>query len=195
VIPLEPLLAAMGVYVLGELGIETTKKMLKHASRADEAGQSKPATATQSCPLKPDDDDPCKHLRSGDPNGPGKYRGGAHGETKGPTGDGLDSHHTPAAQANELGGGPARDDAPAIQMEPEDHADTASYGSSEEAKAYRLSQTRLVKEGKLLEAAQMDIDDIKKVAAASGDPHKYDQALNEMKSYADCLQNQINKNK
>ncbi|MDD2878307.1 MAG: hypothetical protein PHT60_14170 [Acidiphilium sp.] len=40
IIPLEPLLAAMGAYVLGELGIETTKKMLKHAANADEAGRA-----------------------------------------------------------------------------------------------------------------------------------------------------------
>jgi hypothetical protein len=185
----------MGMYVLGELGIESTKKMLKHGSNADEAGRAKAATATQPCPLKPDDDDPCKHLRNGDPNGPGKYRGGAHGETKGPTGDGLDSHHTPSAQANELGGGPARDDAPAIQMEPEDHANTASYGPSKAAQAYRLNQAKLVNEGRLLEATKMDIEDIKKVAAEADDPSKYDQAIKEMKTYADCLQNQIDKNK
>lgn len=190
IIPLEPLLAAMGAYVLGELGIEATKKMLKHASNADGA-RSTAASPTQPCPQKPDDDDPCKNLRKGD--GPGKYRGGAHGEMKGPTGDNLDSHHTPAAQANELGGGPNRDDAPAIQMERKDHADTASFGRSRQAIQYRNKQSQLVNEGKLLEAAQMDIDDIKKVAAASGDPHKYDQALQEMKAYADCLQNQIDK--
>jgi hypothetical protein len=183
----------MGMYVLGELGIESTKKMLKHGSNAEEAGRAKAATATQPCPLKPDDDDPCKHLRNGDPNGPGKYRGGAHGETKGPTGDGLDSHHTPAAQANELGDGPARDDAPAIQMEKPDHQETISYGSGPKARKYRLDQAQLIKDGKLLDAVNMDIEDVKKIAADAGDPHRYDQAIKEMKAYADCLQKQIDK--
>jgi hypothetical protein len=102
-IPLEPLLAAMATYVLGEIGVDATKKMLKHGSIADEAGRAKAATATQSCPAKPDDDDPCKHLRNGNPNGKGKYRGGAHREMSKNKGDGLDSHHMPANQANKMG--------------------------------------------------------------------------------------------
>ncbi|WBO59456.1 hypothetical protein GT370_00440 [Acidocella sp. MX-AZ03] len=41
----------------------------------------------------------------------------------------------------------------------------------------------------------MDIEDVKKIAAESGEPEKYDQALKEMQDYAECLQNQIDKKK
>ena len=51
----------------------------------------------------------------------GPYRGGAHGCTKKPTGDGLDSHHIPADAATAM----PKDMGPAIQMEPEDHRRTS----------------------------------------------------------------------
>ncbi|MGC9271830.1 polymorphic toxin type 15 domain-containing protein [Acidiphilium sp.] len=41
----------MAAYVVAKLGIDATKKMLKHASNADEAGQSAPPTPLQSCPI------------------------------------------------------------------------------------------------------------------------------------------------
>ncbi|EKM98014.1 hypothetical protein, partial [Acidocella sp. MX-AZ02] len=102
---------------------------------ANEKADEQLKTSDASEPCVECNEDPCAHLRKG--TGQGKYHGGAHGETKGPKGDGLDSHHMPAAQANEAGGGPARDDGPAIQMEPEDHKDTMSNGSGEDAKLYR----------------------------------------------------------
>ncbi|MGC9269884.1 hypothetical protein [Acidiphilium sp.] len=49
-IPLEPFLAALATYILAEVGIDTTKKILKHASNADDEGNAKPASPTQSCP-------------------------------------------------------------------------------------------------------------------------------------------------
>lgn len=192
-IPLEPLLAAMATYVLGEIGVDATKKMLKHGSIADEAGRAKAATATQSCPAKLDDDDPCKHLRNGNPNGKGKYRGGAHREMSKNKGDGLDSHHMPANQANKMGGGPSENDAPAIQMDPSDHRKTSSYGGGPDAAQYRAEQARLVQEGKLLDAAKRDVEDVKRVARRANDPGKYDEALKEAQAYLDCLQNEINR--
>ncbi len=53
------------------------------------------------------------------------YQGGRHGDTKKPTGDGLDSHHMPPKSVNGL----PPDEGPAIQMKPEDHRQTASHGS------------------------------------------------------------------
>jgi len=54
-----------------------------------------------------------------------KLHGGRHGDMKGPTGDALESHHMPAASVNGL---ESRDLGPAIQMDPRDHALTASNG-------------------------------------------------------------------
>lgn len=74
--------------------------------------------------------------------------------------DGKDSHHTPAKDSykhTEL----SKEDGPAIKMDPEDHRRTASYGSSDDAMAYRNKQKELIDKGKFKEAIQMDFDDIK----------------------------------
>jgi hypothetical protein len=99
----------------------------------------------------------------------------------------------PSRYSNALGGGPASNDGPAIQMEPEDHQDTMSYGSSSESRQYRESQAELLKKNRLLDAVDNEIEDAKRVALEAGDPHRYDQAIKEMRAYAACLQNQINK--
>lgn len=92
-------------------------------------------------------------------NPPGRcpnYRGGPHSRTKGPKGDGFDSHHIPADDASDLG----RDEGPAIQMDPADDAQLASTGRSAEAQAWRARQRQLIRQGKFRDAQQMDIDDI-----------------------------------
>lgn len=65
-------------------------------------------------------------------------------------------HHMPANDASPLSHG----DGPAILMEPEDHMDTASWGSSKLAKLYRTLQEDLIAQGRFDDAIQMDIDDI-----------------------------------
>jgi RHS repeat-associated protein len=100
----------------------------------------------------------------------GKYRGGRHGDTKKPSGDGLDSHHMPARSASPL---PA-DDGPAIQMEPADHQRTSSFGSSAAAVEYREKLRRLIEAGKFEEAFETEAADIRRIF---GD--KYDEAIEE----------------
>jgi hypothetical protein len=101
----------------------------------------------------------------------GKYRGGLHGSTKGPVGDGLESHHMPAKSVNGL----HPDKGPAIQMDPADHALTASHGTQPGSDIYRLRQLRLINQGKFGEAIQMDIDNVRKLFG-----NKYDEAIREM---------------
>jgi len=101
----------------------------------------------------------------------GKYRGGLHGSTKGPVGDGLESHHMPAKSVNGL----HPDKGPAIQMEPADHALTASHGTQAGHTTYRLRQARLIKKGKFGEAIQLDINNVRKLF-----DNKYDEAIQEM---------------
>ncbi len=123
-------------------------------------------------------------------NGGGnKYSGGAHRDTSQPLGDGLDSHHCPAKSCYE--GAPiSSSDGPAIQMDPKDHKETTSYGSGKEAKDYRATQQQLLDEGRLEDAIQMDIDDIKRVEDKIGQAGKYDKAdkaVQEMLDYSKTL--------
>jgi hypothetical protein len=68
---------------------------------------------------------------------------------------------------------------PCILMTTADHQQTASWGSSTAATAYRSQQLNLVKQGKYLAAMQMDIDDIH---AKFGS--RYNTAISRMWSYA-----------
>jgi filamentous hemagglutinin len=107
--------------------------------------------------------------------------GGAHRDTSKPVNDGFDSHHCPAkaCYADSL---ISSQDGPAIKMSPEDHKLTASAGSSDEAKAYRAQQQKLLSEGRLDEAIQMDVDDIRSKFGG-----KYDDNIQQMLEYAKSL--------
>lgn len=74
-------------------------------------------------------------------------------------------------------------DGPAIKMDIEDHRQTAGWGNSKDARAYRGEQAKLIKEGKFREAMQMDIDDIHEKFG-----NKYDDAISQMTEYVDVLE-------
>ncbi|EFO33270.1 phosphoglycerate kinase [Roseibium sp. TrichSKD4] len=122
------------------------------------------------------------------------YSGGAHKDTKNPVGDNLDSHHCPA-KACYKDAPISSEDGPAIKMDPADHRLTSSRGSSAEAKAYRAEQKRLLDLGKLEEAIQMDIDDIRRIENEIGQPGKYDNAIKEMVNYARTLDPDVFRNR
>jgi hypothetical protein len=109
------------------------------------------------------------------------YKGGPHKETSQPVNDRLDSHHCPAKKCY-VNAPISSADGPAIQMDPADHAKTASYGNSPDARKYRAIQQELLNQGKLEEAIQMDIDDIRSKFGS-----KYDDAIHEMVEYARTL--------
>lgn len=88
-------------------------------------------------------------------------------------------HHMPADSASDL----ERKDGPAIAMDYNDHQQTASCGSSREAKEYRAQQQELIKEGKFREALQMDIDDIHDKFR-----DKYNDAISQMLDYVEKLE-------
>lgn len=88
-------------------------------------------------------------------------------------------NHMPPDSVTEL----RRDDGPAIKMDIKDHRQTASCGSSKEAKEYREKQKELIDQGKFREAFQMDVDDIRE---KFGD--KYDDAIAEASAYVDKLE-------
>lgn len=106
--------------------------------------------------------------------------GGSYGEVfKEGEGDKYEVHHMPADSTTKL----ERNDGPAIKMEKADHRQTASCGSSREAKEYRAIQKELIDQGKFRDAIQMDIDDIHE---KFGD--KYNDAISEMLEYVDRLE-------
>ena len=118
----------------------------------------------------------CAALAGGVPGS--KYRGGAHSAMAQPSGDGLDSHHTPAKAASPLPPGIG----PAIQMDQADHRLTASNGTQPGYKQYIAAQAGLVNSGNFTGATAMDIADIH---AKFG--NKYDGAIAQMLAYTACL--------
>ena len=84
-------------------------------------------------------------------------------------------HHMPADSAYDI---LSRADGPAIKMVKEDHRQTASCGSSREAREYRERQRELIEQGKFMEALKMDIEDI---IEKFGD--KYNDEIKELLDY------------
>jgi RHS repeat-associated protein len=91
---------------------------------------------------------------------------------------GMERHHMPANSVSPL----SREKGPAIRMEPEEHAKTASFGSSKEAKAYRAKQGELIKKGNFKEAQEMDVKDVQ-----SKFGNKYDAAIKQAQDYTDTI--------
>lgn len=90
-----------------------------------------------------------------------------------------DKHEMPSfSSVKNVTGEDKRYHNPAIIMSPEDHKLTASYGSSSAAKEYQKAQQELLEQGKIMEAIQMDIDDIR-----SKFGNKYDEAIEEALKY------------
>lgn len=106
----------------------------------------------------------------------GTPKGGAHGDVKGVAGN--ESHHMPADSASPL----PREKGPAISMKKVDHQQTASWGSSKEAKTYRAAQKSLIDKGDFKGAQQMDIKDVR---AKFGE--QYEQHLKELEEYTEKL--------
>ena len=117
-----------------------------------------------------------------DANEENKYMGGSYEEVKwnySGHGEEYEVHHIPANSASDL----PTSDGPAIAMDKADHLQTASYGYSKEAMEYRQEQRELIKQGKFMEAFQMDVNDIRE---KFGD--KYDKAIAEAREYVKKLE-------
>ncbi|WFS04196.1 hypothetical protein [Rhizobium tumorigenes] len=171
--------AILGVVAVGTVGYIGYKVYQNAHAESETKSDSK--TRTVACATCAEN--PCAALACGVPGT--KYRGGAHGcmtGTPDTKGDGLDSHHMPARSKSPLP--PAV--GPAIQMEPTDHAQTASYKGRVNGPTYAAQRALLSRE-KTYAAFLLDAADAKRVAAASGDPAKYDGAIAQATAYATCL--------
>lgn len=159
-----------GLIALGVIG--TGVVVADQLQRARTRSQTQTRDATTEACVSCRRNNPCAQYAAG-------TQGGAHGFMKGPSGDGLESHHMPAAAASPL----PRDMGPAIRMSPGDHAQTASHptqGAS--AAAYRVAQQRLIAGGNFRGAFAMDVADIR---ARFGS--KYDVGIAEATAYMECL--------
>ena len=106
--------------------------------------------------------------------------GGSYREVKANSdGETKEVHHMPADSVSPL----ERNDGPAIKMDKEDHRQTASCGSSIEAREYQAAQKEKIKNGDFRGAVQMDIEDIKEKFG-----NKYDKAIEQMLQYVDKLE-------
>jgi hypothetical protein len=142
------------------------------------------AGGKKTCPLQPDKIASIR--KAGVPQGGGHYQvRNAASHYVGPDGKeinlGGQVNHMPAWNAWTQAGDKnpfTFGTAPAIWMETADHRAMTSTGSSDEAKQWRADQAALIKQGKIMEAIQMDIDEIHELYGS-----KYDQGIQEMLDY------------
>lgn len=130
-------------------------------------------------------DDPCEELAKGKEGS--KYKGGSHGNMSKPPGDKKDSHHMPAKNISPL----SWDDGPAIQMHPDDHRATHSYGRTHMDRPGRPGDPRLkaqkwdIDNGRFRRAQELDIIEVRTKFGT-----KYDEAIEQMEAYTECLEQQ-----
>jgi hypothetical protein len=75
--------------------------------------------------------------------------------------------------------------APAIQMDPIDHARTSSYFNRPGSRQYREAIQGLIEQDRMRDAMAKEIRDVRRAAGeGSGDPTKYNRAMQEMLEYA-----------
>ena len=88
-------------------------------------------------------------------------------------------HHIPSDCVSPL----ERMDGPCIEMKKADHAETASFGNSREAREYRTEQKRLIDQGDFRAAFKMDVQDIRFKFG-----NKYDAQIKEATAYFNMLE-------
>jgi RHS repeat-associated protein len=108
------------------------------------------------------------------------YRGGQYKDLGDPaTGrnvSGTEINHMPASQANSDVFGIPEGQGLAIQMDEADHVLTESWGSSHAGMLHRAHQMFLLRQGRLTEALDMDISNVRNLFGT-----KYDGAIEEMR--------------
>ena len=90
----------------------------------------------------------------------------------------------PAKDASPL----VKDDGPAIQMDPKDHAKTSSNGQMAGSIDYREMLADLISAGEWRKVMATEINDVRRVARAIESPRKYNEAMLEMLEYFKCLE-------
>ncbi len=107
-----------------------------------------------------------------------EFKGGLHGDTKLPVGDGLESHHMPPDSVSPV----STNKGTAIQMDPADHMETSSHGSNGAAGAeYRQGIKDMIDGGQMRDAMATEVRDVRRASkVVSGDATKYNSAMQQM---------------
>jgi hypothetical protein len=154
----------------------------RHQLETFRVGDVQPPDTNEKAALKAKESDAADELKikveGAQPEGASRYEGGSYGKLAENRVAGTEIHHMPPASVNGLD----YNDGPAIRMEKEDHHRTASYGSSNEARAYRAEQESLIKDGKWQEAMARDVADIRDKVGG-----KYDDAIAQMRDYSQTM--------
>jgi RHS repeat-associated protein len=109
------------------------------------------------------------------PRNAGARLGGAYDDVSAAGGQ---VHHAPADSISPL----SRGKGPSFRMDTPEHHQTASWGRSKAAQAYRTKQQELIGQGRFREAQQMDIDDVRSKFGPI-----YDEHIRQMEEYTDTL--------
>lgn len=109
----------------------------------------------------------------------GWVKGGSYYQVSGSNMGGEVNYMAAYSAYKGLSGSPSRSSGPAIWMEKADHRQTASWASSNAAKAYRARQSQYIRGGNWVKAIEMDIRDIQSKFGS-----KYNGSIKEMLTYA-----------
>jgi hypothetical protein len=125
--------------------------------------------------------DQLDRLATGFPTGVGPPPGSPHGGAyESMDAWGGERNHIPPDSVSKL----APTKGPALWMEKDDHAKTNSWGSGAKAIQWRDKQKALIKQGKVMEAIQMDVDDIRSKFKLPDGSCKYEKGINQLQTYA-----------
>lgn len=107
-----------------------------------------------------------------------RIAGGAYRDLRRVAAAGEEVHHMPPVSAFGDAAGRVLDGA-AVILRREDHKDTASFGSSRDARTYQAEQRALVSAGRYAEAFERDAQDL-----VDKFGHRYDSAIAEARAHA-----------
>ncbi|MBN6149744.1 hypothetical protein JR065_05285 [Xanthomonas sp. AmX2] len=175
---------AQGTEATAKAAKEATERAARKAEKeaAEEGAEKARKPASDGMKSKGRGKGPCDHLKKGNPDGKGSYRGGSYGGTKRA---GIESHHAPANSVSPL----RKSQGPAIQMDPGDHEMTSSHGhKGKRGEVYREGIAALLDQGKWRDALVRELRDIRSLSRKLGDPAKYNEAMLEMLEYFKCLE-------
>ncbi len=168
-------------YAVKRAAQKALRRQMKNAIRqANKRLRKRDADRKRKCKNCKKLKNPCQLLSKGNPASKGPYRGGSYGGTKAA---GIESHHIPSQDAYPKGYKLSKYQGVAIQMDPMDHAETASHGRGRVADRFRASQKSLIKSGNYMGAFAMDVADI----MAKFPDGKYSEAIAEATAYMACL--------
>ena len=165
--------ANMGLLFVGSLETVSEKGLVRGTEYLGEKSLATSGEKLASSLCKEESEKLLTKLPEGSAPTTGATKGGTYGEVRSAN-EGGQVHHIPSDQVNGL----PKTEGPSIHMDTADHMETASWGSSREAQAFRIKEKELIQQGRFQEAQHLGVDDIR---AKFGS--KYDEHLDQLPKY------------